>query len=69
MRCKAIGRDFDRGCGFLQDTYNDAAFNTALPLQKRLRNFSLHVMNIVWTRSALCVQDLISAMLYAFLRL
>ena len=43
MRCKAIGRDFDRECEFLQSTYNGAAFDMALPLQKRvsLRNFSL----------------------------
>ena len=41
MRCKAIGRYFDHGCGFLYDTFNVAAFNMALPLQKRLRNFSL----------------------------
>ena len=39
MRCKAIGRDFDRECEFLQGTYNGAVFNMALPLQKRLRNF------------------------------
>ena len=27
MRCKAICRDFDRECEFLQGTYNGAAFN------------------------------------------
>ena len=46
----AIGRDFDPGCEFLQGTYNDAAFDAALPLQKRLRNLFFTVMNIVWTR-------------------
>ena len=39
MHCKAIGRDFDRGCEFLPGTYNGAAY-MALPLRKRLRNFS-----------------------------
>ena len=43
MRCKVIGRDFDRGCEFLQGTYNSAAFDMALWLQK------ITVMNIVWT--------------------
>ena len=42
MRCKAIGRDFDRECEFLQGTYNGAAFDMALLLQKLLRmQFSL----------------------------
>ena len=42
MRCKAIGRDFDRECEFLQGTYNGAAFDMALPLQKRLRKNNSH---------------------------
>ena len=41
MRCKAIGRDFNCECAFLQGTYNGAAFDMTLPLQKRLRNFLL----------------------------
>ena len=41
MRCKVIGRDFDRECEFLQGRYNGAAFNIALLLQKWLRNISL----------------------------
>ena len=45
MRCKAIGRDFDRGCEFLQGTYNGAAFNMALLLQKRLHNFSPYLIS------------------------
>ena len=48
MRCKAIGRDFDRECEFLQSTYNGAAFDMALPLQKRVTQF-FTVMNIIWT--------------------
>lgn len=32
--CKVIGQNFDCGCGFLQDTYNGAASNVALPPQK-----------------------------------
>ena len=39
MQFKAICRDFDRECEFLQGTYNGAAFNMALPVQKPLRNF------------------------------
>ena len=48
MRCKAICRDFDRECEFLQGTNNGAAFNKlmALSLQKPLRQ----LMNIIWTR-------------------
>ena len=35
MLCKAIGRDFDREYEFLHGTYSGAAFDMALPLQKR----------------------------------
>ena len=60
MRCKPTV-----DAGFLQDTCNDAAFNTALPTVTQF----FTVMNIVWARySALCVQDLVSAVLYAFLK-
>ena len=41
VRCKTIDWNFDCGYGFLKDTYNGVAFNMALLLQKRLRNFSL----------------------------
>ena len=41
MRCRAIGRNFDCGCWFLQDTYNGVTFNMTLSLQKQLRNFSV----------------------------
>ena len=39
MRCKAICRNFDRECEFLQGAFNGAAFNMALLFQNRYANF------------------------------
>ena len=50
MRCKAIYRDFDRECEFLQGTYNGAAFNTALNSALKTVTQFFNVMNIIWTR-------------------
>ena len=41
LHCKAIGRNFDCRCTFLQFMYKNTAFNMALLLRKALCNFSL----------------------------
>ena len=53
MRWKAIGQNFDCGCRFLQDTYNCAAFDMALLLQKGLCNFYCYEYHL---DSLLCME-------------
>ena len=49
-RCKAICRDFDRECEFLQGTYNGAALIMALNSALKTVTQFFNVMNIIWTR-------------------
>ena len=58
MHCKAIGRNLDCGCRYLQDTYNGAAFKMALPLQKLLCNFQCYEYHLDSLLMCLMMPDL-----------